>query len=63
MAPNKHDFDKDGIMDGVEMGLLVTGTDTIDLEEIYGSEVTIQFPIEEIGWWIGCVFVFINFSE
>ncbi|MFX1487565.1 MAG: PKD domain-containing protein, partial [Promethearchaeota archaeon] len=52
LDPNKHDFDKDGIMDGVEMGLLVRGTDTLDLEEIYGSDVTIQFPIEEIGWWM-----------
>ncbi|MFW9878308.1 MAG: LamG domain-containing protein [Candidatus Thorarchaeota archaeon] len=52
LNPNKHNFDKDGLMDGVEMGLLVRGTDMIDLEEIYGSDVAILFPIEEIGWWM-----------
>lgn len=52
LHPGRSDFDEDWIMDGVEMGLLVIGTDTIDYKDIYGNDYAIQFPLEEIGWWM-----------
>ncbi|MFX1320378.1 MAG: LamG-like jellyroll fold domain-containing protein [Promethearchaeota archaeon] len=51
LDPHASDYDGDGIMDGVEMGLLVRGTDTIDHEDLYGEAVTIHFPMEETCWW------------
>ncbi|MFX0024721.1 MAG: LamG-like jellyroll fold domain-containing protein, partial [Candidatus Hermodarchaeota archaeon] len=50
LNPNLNDFDEDGIMDGVETGLLVRGKDCIDYKELYG-DTTIHYPITEIGWW------------
>ncbi|MFX1480697.1 MAG: LamG-like jellyroll fold domain-containing protein, partial [Promethearchaeota archaeon] len=35
LDPNCPDFDSDGIMDGVEMDLLVRGTDIIDIRDFY----------------------------
>ncbi|MFX1502499.1 MAG: hypothetical protein ACFFDH_16175, partial [Promethearchaeota archaeon] len=35
LNPNKPDYDKDKIMDGVEVDLLVNGTKRIDFEDIY----------------------------
>ncbi|MFW9989350.1 MAG: hypothetical protein ACFFC3_11900, partial [Candidatus Odinarchaeota archaeon] len=35
LNPNKADYDNDGIMDGVETGLLVRGYDTIDFKDSY----------------------------
>ncbi|MFX1478122.1 MAG: PKD domain-containing protein, partial [Promethearchaeota archaeon] len=35
LNPNDADFDNDGIMDGVETGLLVQGYDTIDFKDSY----------------------------
>ncbi len=52
LHPNKIDFDQDWIMDGVEMGLLVRGNESIDYKDIYGNDYTIQFPLEEISWWM-----------
>lgn len=46
-CPYTSDYDGDGIMDGVEMGLLARGTDTIDHKDLYGESVTIHFPMEE----------------
>jgi hypothetical protein len=51
LNPHVEDFDGDGIMDGVETGLLVNGTKEINAEDVYGDPITINFPIEEIGWW------------
>jgi len=35
LNPNCEDFDKDGIMDGIETNLLVRGTDIIDIQDFY----------------------------
>ena len=35
LDPNDEDFDDDGIIDGVEMGLLVNGTDTLNFTDSY----------------------------
>ncbi|MFX1477393.1 MAG: PKD domain-containing protein, partial [Promethearchaeota archaeon] len=51
LDPWDSDFDDDGIMDGVEMGLLVPGVATINSRDIYGENITIQFPMEETCWW------------
>ncbi len=51
LDPHDSDYDGDGIMDGVEMGLLIRGTDIIDHKDLYGESVTIHFPIEETCWW------------
>ncbi len=35
LDPNDPDYDDDGILDGIEVGLLVQGTDTIDSNSLY----------------------------
>ena len=37
LNPNDDDFDDDGIFDGVEVGLLVEGTDKIDIHDVYNN--------------------------
>ncbi|MHA1375189.1 MAG: LamG-like jellyroll fold domain-containing protein [Promethearchaeota archaeon] len=48
LDPNDSDFDEDGIMDGVEMGLLVEGTSTIDYKDTYGFPYSLE---NETAWW------------
>ena len=35
LDPNDNDYDDDGILDGVEMGVLVKGTDLLDVDDYY----------------------------
>ncbi len=51
LDPHNSDFDGDGIMDGVETGLLVYGTKNINIKDVYGDSVVISFPKKEIAWW------------
>ena len=37
LDPHDEDFDKDGIFDGVEMNLLVEGTQKIDVKDMYNN--------------------------
>ena len=37
LDPHAEDFDEDGILDGVEMNLLVEGTEKIDAKDLYNS--------------------------
>ncbi|MFX0009430.1 MAG: hypothetical protein ACFE9R_03875, partial [Candidatus Hermodarchaeota archaeon] len=44
LDPNNPDFDQDGIYDGVEMGLLVKGVDTINFTDYYEYDnLTVDF--------------------
>jgi hypothetical protein len=68
LDPHIDDFDGDGIMDGVETGLLVYGTKNINIKNVYGDSVVISFPKKEIGWWpmdegVGTVVEDLSFYE
>ncbi|MFX1393823.1 MAG: LamG-like jellyroll fold domain-containing protein [Promethearchaeota archaeon] len=49
LDPNDDDYDDDGIMDGVESGMLVRGTDIIDFKDIYWYEE--RNYAQPQGWW------------
>ena len=48
LNPNDPDSDDDGIMDGVEMGLLVEGTSTIDYKDTHDFPYSLE---NETAWW------------
>ncbi|MFX1525478.1 MAG: hypothetical protein ACFFCC_18370, partial [Promethearchaeota archaeon] len=50
LDPNCEDFDGDGIMDGVEMGGLVRGTERIDISNFYNSTSEgIEFNYDDLN--------------
>lgn len=50
LDPNMDDFDEDGIMDGVEVNLLLRGNKKIDFHDKYYYDL-IHFPVYELAWW------------
>jgi len=52
LDPNDPDCDNDGILDGVEMGVLVEGTDSIQVQDYYASSMlNTTNPIGLLAHW------------